>query len=499
MRNNPSVIRFLVVVVAIALFGGGGHSQAFFLGHTSRRDRQVARHGRFLTTGSKRHGESISAFAKTTKSYKWRTSSSHGGISAISSTTAATADATALAVPRGSTVELMEPETGCHVILLGCFHGSQSSAADVTSCITNDTNVVCLELCASRFEDLRGDLLQDQQQAEASNNNMAPAIQKRKKLWIFRFAEMVQKKVQSRGLSTGVAAALLGGVSGMQTALSGLEPGLEFRRALERVQTISAVAVVSDSSRNDYDSNSIAHFCDIVLADQNVDETLQKVGQLPSLAVEMWKDCWQHGWESSCGIEASALKTALAGSNRNNNNNKLQQVTIWSFLTRNPAAVRDMGRLVLPPILLLNAVAWNAHESSFFDIAATTANDAAAMADFASMAASPLAQDAVMTIAAVTANWLFLFFLYVSVALPVARVVLRERDDTLAAGIRQACHLAREQQQQQRSMNELESSTALPPPPIRVVAVLGYLHVNGVAERLLRQRNDADVAVSPDI
>ena len=55
------------------------------------------------------------------------------------------------------------------------------------------------------------------------------------------------------------------------------------------------------------------------------------------------------------------------------------------------------------------------------------------------------------------------------VALPASRVILRERDDRLAQGIRDACHVA----------------TRKAPNGGRVVAVLGLLHVNGVAQRLL--------------
>jgi hypothetical protein len=73
-------------------------------------------------------------------------------------------------------------------------------------------------------------------------------------------------------------------------------------------------------------------------------------------------------------------------------------------------------------------------------------------------------------------NFAILAIGYISVALPAARVVLRERDEQLTAGIRQACRLAVQQQQQNGSK---KSSTP------KVVAVLGLLHVNGVAQRIL--------------
>ena len=54
---------------------------------------------------------------------------------------------------------------------------------------------------------------------------------------------------------------------------------------------------------------------------------------------------------------------------------------------------------------------------------------------------------------------------YVGIALPASRVVLSERDDILADGIWAACRNA--------------------VPDGRVVAVLGLLRVNGIAHRLL--------------
>jgi hypothetical protein len=66
---------------------------------------------------------------------------------------------------------------------------------------------------------------------------------------------------------------------------------------------------------------------------------------------------------------------------------------------------------------------------------------------------------------------------YISVALPAARVIVRERDDQLTAGIQQACRLA------VQSKGRLGKGNNATPP--KVVAVLGLLHVNGVAQRIL--------------
>ena len=78
-------------------------------------------------------------------------------------------------------------------------------------------------------------------------------------------------------------------------------------------------------------------------------------------------------------------------------------------------------------------------------------------------------------------SWLWMLFAnanfiglnYLLVALPATRIILSERDDQLAAGIQAACQLA-------SSSLPLSSSYS----PGRVVAVLGFFHVNGVARRL---------------
>jgi hypothetical protein len=74
-------------------------------------------------------------------------------------------------------------------------------------------------------------------------------------------------------------------------------------------------------------------------------------------------------------------------------------------------------------------------------------------------------------------NFAILAIGYISVALPGAKVIIRERDDQLTAGIQQACRLA------VQSKGKLGKHNNAAPP--KVVAVLGLLHVNGVAQRIL--------------
>jgi len=332
----------------------------------------------------------------------------------------------ALKASVGSSIQLIEPETGCEVVLLGCFHGSQSSAADVETCLEEKTDVIVLELCASRFADLRRDFL----------SSTTATVSSGRPPWISRFAKMVQKTAKSRGLSTGAAAAILGGVSGLQTALSGLQPGLEFTTALR-------IAMERES--------------DIVLADQLVDETLHKIGTLPSISLSMWQDSFLTSFKENFGKEAEALNTALFGDGKDN------QVTLLTFLTRNGAAIRDLFRLAVPPLIMLQTVvlgtsyAW----SALLDQVTLDATE--------SILVSSTATDTSSGPVLAAVNVFFAVLGYLSIALPATRVILRERDDCLTQGIQSACRLAAEQNPNGKG---------------RVVAVLGLLHVNGVAKRL---------------
>ena len=162
-------------------------------------------------------------------------------------------------------VEFTDPKTGCHVVLLGCFHGTASSSRDVQQVVTPETDYVALELCATRFSDLRQDI-QKQQEESAGSLPSSKVEQQKRRPWAVAYIEMISKTVQKRGLPTGVAAAVLAGFSGLQTAISGFTPGLEFTTAVDC---------------------SIENDCDIILADQVVDETLRRIGTLPQISWEM--------------------------------------------------------------------------------------------------------------------------------------------------------------------------------------------------------------------
>lgn len=341
-----------------------------------------------------------------------------------------------------SFVELVEPTTKCRVILLGCLHGSQSSARDVRDLLEEGDTVV-LELCASRVADLR---------------RLEPTLKANEGWFHFSldgFVKMVAKTSERRGWASGVAAAVLGGASGLQTALGGFEAGLEFTTSLD---------IAKEKQLN------------VILADQAVDETLRRVGSLPTISLSM---LFQE--EGLPVKESEALTTAVFGDDSLYPNH---QVNMGQVLIRNRSVVLELLKLTLPPMSLAL-------------LAGTTA-DKLVTAIFPPAVASPqipwwtLLQDFSMTPMEVwnsvgmdvVSSILVLLLGYVALALPATRVILCERDDQLTEGIRAACRSATE--------NGANDNA-------RVVAVLGLLHVNGVAKRLLQQQEDQESAVKAKV
>ncbi len=317
-------------------------------------------------------------------------------------------------------VEFIDPETKCQVVLLGCFHGTESSSKDVERAMTSDTDAVVLELCPSRFSDLQRELLKIEQ-----------GETRQEQPWLLAYYQMIKKTISNRGLPTGLAAAVLGGFSGIQTALSGFTPGLEFTTALKQAQEYK---------------------CDIILADQDVDETLRRVGNLPQVALET---AWSNDRLDRWRLHQDTLVRAVVGQKDENGNSAspLPQVTLPLALIRTPAAIQDLVRLTVPPSIFF----W----TFMYGIAAIAGIDVSANASAAYYETATMAEK----IAHYLASAGILSLGYLGLALSAVSVILTERDEILTTGIKAACRRAGEGG--------------------RVVAVLGLLHVNGVAKRML--------------
>jgi hypothetical protein len=364
-----------------------------------------------------------------------------------------------------SCIKLIDPATGCEVVLVGCFHGTVSSAKDVESLMTEETtDVVALELCATRFADMQR-YLEDQAKISAKIKKETP--------WIQSYLRMVSRTLQTRGLATGMAAAVLGGVAGLQTSISGFTPGLEFTTALQCAQ-----------SQNDGG-------CQVALVDQDVDETLRRIGSLPKVAMgTILKDP-----AYSIPHYSNILMQALWGGGQDGTLASNQQVQITRVMTRNRGAIQDLIRLTIPPLVLTqllsvsltnvlygmeatgmvsSPLASSPQSSSSLVMLAGTLSPTSMPVD--TFLASFLVADILPHF---LVSGLILALSYILLVLPAVSVILAERDDILTSGIQAAC---REASSKHCNKDALR--------PGRVVAVLGLLHVNGVAARLLSSSQD---------
>ena len=358
-------------------------------------------------------------------------------------------------------VNFIDPVTGCEVVLLGCFHGTESSATDVEDCLlgknTHPASAVVLELCPTRFADLRRDILE---QTNKESNQ--------KKDWFPAYAASVSKTIQSRGLATGIAAAILGGVSGLQTSMTGFQPGLEFQRAIQ-------------VATNDIDN------CQIFLADQAVETTLQRMGSLPQIAATL---LFQKDDRKLLLLQEDTQTLTRAIFGDSTLLKQGQQLSLASVLTRSRPALQDLARLTIPPVLALQSLLLLLTTSSVLvepTVAADpTSTTVLTLSDAIETLPLSFEESSVWTMMIMEPlmSAVVLVAGYLAVALPAVRVILTERDEQLARGIRAACRrTAGTTTTTATTTHEQE----LPPP--KVVAVLGFLHVNGVAKRLLEEND----------
>lgn len=339
-------------------------------------------------------------------------------------------------------VTFYHPVTHTKVTLIGCLHGSASSAKDVSDILYQEpTDVVVLELCPTRYKDLRREFTQRRNDRE---NRITGG-----------YLTMIQKTIEARGLSTGLAAAVLGGVSSLSYFLSGFQPGYEFLTAMEYV-------------------DSRQHKCDVVLADQLVDETLRQVGALPTVSIEMLETFVRSGfdWEKTYGLEMEILWNALSGQGD-------LQVDLKRTLFRNTDVIIDVTRLTLPTILFVQVA--NFFLGMIFQgWIYPTMNDQKSIIEWVTwlfdLSSMANWSDWSTLLGGIALEWIpsamALYLGFLLVALPTSKIILSERDEQLARGIDVACQIAAEKNDHDRG---------------RVVAVLGLLHVNGVARRILLQ------------
>lgn len=233
-----------------------------------------------------------------------------------------------------SALTIVEPETGCQVVLVGCFHGSTTSANDVKEALDDAaTDGAVLELCTDRCADLM---------------KPAPSSEEKKLPWWRGLSRRVAQTREKQGLSTATTMAVLGGFSGIAQSSSGMTPGIEFRTALD----------IAKDRR-----------LDVILADQPVDITLQRLSQLPSVALDVLMS--QQFLE-----EARSLQRAVFGT-------KARHLSLLSFLTRSDESSGDILKYLLLPTSVFVTLQLLMGEQGGTDASATVAPAFGYPVDFA--------------------------------------------------------------------------------------------------------------------
>lgn len=386
-------------------------------------------------------------------------------------------------------LELIHPQTNTTIILLGCLHGASSSANDVSNILNaSPTDVIVLELCPTRYKDIvklmtikeKGRLIDEDmitsRTMDDMNNENNPSGD---------YINMVSKTIQYKGISTGIAAAVLGVASGLSSIFSGFEAGLEFITAIQYVQKNNN----KQYPNNDDDNNSEMKMtypqpktsCDIILGDQIVDETLKRVGSLPTISSNMWKEFIQQkfNWSETYGKDSVILSDAIVGDEILKQ--KGLQIELSRVLFRNKDVMIDLFRLLLPTFLFIQIVAiitMLVNDSSTIENTIVDLAPMLTMSDWIHLIYD-IGMEIIMSV-------LIVFVGYIILALPSVRIILSERDGQLTNAIHAACRVAKEKRNKSRSTHSSRNiDSTSTESNARVVAILGLLHVNGVAKRLL--------------
>ena len=347
-------------------------------------------------------------------------------------------------------LELIHPQTNVTIDIVGCLHGASSSAKVVETILNKkQTDVVVLELCPTRYKDLMKFMqARDEQNPkyEIMTNEEDNINESTNSMVGEEYIRMVSKTIETRGISTGIAAAVLGGASGLSSALSGFESGLEFITAIKYVK-----------NRN----------CDIILGDQIVHETLKRVGSLPTVSLNMWNEFLQQNfnWNESYGNDATVLSDAIWGDTILKNRGL--QIDLGSVLFRNKDVMVDLFRLTLPTFVFIQMVAILASLLSNNSVSIESITPILSQSEWIKIFLDRSLE--------IFTSALILFTGYITIALPSVKVILSERDTQLVKSVEAACQIASEKY---RHCNDSTSSP-------RVVVILGLLHVNGVVKSLV--------------
>ena len=398
-----------------------------------------------------------------------------------------------------SFVELYDPKTNTDIVLLGCLHGSLSSTIDVKQILLgesasaereNNNEAATMPLCAKATENHRfpqqnprGDpvvpFLPDAVVLELCGPRYKDLVESRSEI-IEDYAtydfwkDMVlywKRTLKDNNPILALVKIAIGTTSLVQTNLSGIRAGLEFEVAID---------IVEDYNKNNKEIR-------LVLGDRNIDETMERIGSLPSVSLDLLSggssstdgnDHWQSPWSSVNHASERLWISVLGNSNLPLN----AQICMPKVLLRNAQARNDLGRLLLLPAVaatffaLLLAFIANGFEPDPYDVLLweTISSSPLRSPDFdlstSLHAIGALATNSVWDVLALLAG-------YVVLALPASKVIISERDAVLVRSIVDTLELT-------KGCHRLDDSSEK---RHKLVAVVGLLHVNGVAEQLIER------------
>lgn len=332
-----------------------------------------------------------------------------------------------------SFVEIYNPTTNTKILLLGCLHGSLSSSRDV-QCVLKPPGVdaIVLELCETRIKDL----------TRVTVDEYTKEI-----FWedVQDFCKFIQDTNEKKGPLVAALTFVLGMTSLLQTNISGVRAGLEFAVAMDIAEE-EAIP--------------------IVLGDRRIDQTMERISNLPSVSLEMIRN-------NTIGLYTKLLQTAVLGDRLLPNNT---QISLPKVLIRNKGAITDLVRLALSPILI--ATVFSISVGILFHLPLYAEQESIEiLMDTATLTFDERLPIVIKIISSVFTE-LFVFTAgYTILALPASKVIIYERDVCLAEEIEKACYNIGGPSSSSSSQEQQKSSN--------IVAILGLLHVNGVAKQLL--------------
>jgi hypothetical protein len=236
------------------------------------------------------------------------------------------------------------------------------------------------------------------------------------------------------------------------------------KRAIEYVNHVT-------SNSNSNNTTKLVECCDIILADREVSETLRRLEDLPAISMQSVL----HLIKERNSVELFDLQTAIWGDRKLRHTTTATagsmlgdaQIDVGKVLFRNPRATQDLCLSTILPLMIISISVYALMSYTKYLLLSlllgTTSHNVTSIFEHALLYTT-------ISIA-----------LLVLLALPLTKIMLTERDQHLARGIRDACQVV----QSKRIPSGATSDETYHGNAPAIVVILGLLHVNNVAKQLL--------------